>query len=117
MRFAGCIRTAVALAGVIALSAAGAWWSGAKTDAAVDGSVLHSETQQVDVYAAIGAAEPTQTVIVRSGDTLWAIAGRHTPAGVDVRTTVERIRRLNGLDGPKGVMLRPGMKLHVPAAD
>lgn len=47
------------------------------------------------------AADPpaaTVTTVVRPGDTLWSIAGRHFP-GRDPVATVETIRRVNRLDG------------------
>ncbi|MCW6010553.1 LysM peptidoglycan-binding domain-containing protein [Micromonospora sp. CPCC 205371] len=47
------------------------------------------------------AADPpaeTVTTVVRPGDTLWSIAGRHYPEH-DPIAAVETIRRLNRLDG------------------
>ncbi|WP_169445318.1 LysM peptidoglycan-binding domain-containing protein [Paenibacillus terrigena] len=35
-------------------------------------------------------------VVVSSGDTLWAIANEHKPAGMDVRNYIEMIKDLNG---------------------
>ncbi|WP_379347731.1 LysM peptidoglycan-binding domain-containing protein [Paenibacillus sp. GCM10027629] len=35
-------------------------------------------------------------VVVSSGDTLWAIAKEHKPAGMDVRNYIEMIKDLNG---------------------
>ncbi|WP_314587797.1 LysM peptidoglycan-binding domain-containing protein [Paenibacillus terrigena] len=35
-------------------------------------------------------------IVVSSGDTLWAIAKEHKPAGMDVRTYIEMIKDLNG---------------------
>ncbi|GAB2463537.1 LysM peptidoglycan-binding domain-containing protein [Jatrophihabitans fulvus] len=49
-------------------------------------------------------------VTVRGGDTLWSIAGRTAP-GADPRAEVDRLRRLNHLDGATGVTLRPGQHL------
>lgn len=36
-------------------------------------------------------------VVVRAGDTLWAIARTHGPRGHDIREIVDWIRELNGL--------------------
>jgi LysM repeat protein len=46
-------------------------------------------------------ARPQQTAlhVVQSGDTLWSLASRHTPAGGDVWATVEVIKDLNDLEG------------------
>lgn len=58
-----------------------------------------------------GTAEPTQTLIVRSGQTLWDIAAARTDEG-DVRGMVERIERLNALDSAE---VTAGQRLVVPA--
>ena len=50
-------------------------------------------------------------VVVRSGDTLWSIARDHGPASADIRETVDRIRRINGM---KDAMVYPGQVLKVP---
>ncbi|WP_158587994.1 LysM peptidoglycan-binding domain-containing protein [Actinomadura logoneensis] len=50
-------------------------------------------------------------VVVRSGDTLWGIAGRADPAA-DPRREVARIQELNGL--PEGALVQPGQRLRVP---
>ena len=54
---------------------------------------------------------PTAEYMVRSGDTLWAIAGEHTAEGRDVRDTIEAIKRLNHIDGS---LIRPGQVLEIP---
>jgi len=41
----------------------------------------------------------TQEHVVRSGETLWEIAGSHTADGADVRDTVDDIKAINVLDG------------------
>lgn len=46
-----------------------------------------------------GPADLGQTVTVLPGQTLWDVAAAHTPAGADVRATLDRIRGLNGLTG------------------
>jgi hypothetical protein len=51
-----------------------------------------------------------ETVVVESGDTLWAIAVDAAPEE-DPRAVVDAIRELNALDG---VALEPGQVLQVP---
>lgn len=48
---------------------------------------------------------------VRSGDSLWDIAQTHTPAGRDVRDTIESIKRINELETS---LIRPGQVLEIP---
>jgi LysM repeat protein len=50
-------------------------------------------------------------VVVLPGDTLWDIAGRYGPPGSDIRETVYRIRKANGLQTS---VLQPGQVLAVP---
>lgn len=52
-----------------------------------------------------------QLVVVHPGDSLWAIADRHGPAGKDVRWVVARMREINRLESPE---LRVGDQLIVP---
>ena len=54
----------------------------------------------------------TQTITVRSGDTLWSIAERTASNEMDVRNVVYAMKSLNNLDGTKE--LQPGMKLAIP---
>ena len=58
-----------------------------------------------------GTPEPTRIVQVGSGDTLWGISSELADDG-DVRSMMERIERLNALDGPT---LQAGQRLVVPA--
>jgi len=51
------------------------------------------------------------TVEVRQGDTLWAIAGRHKPRHVNIRSYIDQIKRLNGLTSS---VLYEGMLLKLP---
>jgi hypothetical protein len=60
-----------------------------------------------------GKAEPTEIVMVGTGDTLWGIAAEINVDG-DVRSTMEEIERLNALDS---AVLSAGQKLRVPVSD
>ena len=60
-----------------------------------------------------GQAEPTEIVMVGTGDTLWGIAAELNTDG-DVRSTMREIERLNALDS---VALSAGQKLRVPVSD
>jgi len=55
--------------------------------------------------------EPTEQYVVRSGDTLWAIAGRVDPEA-DRRAVVYRLMELNEMETPT---LLPGQTLELPA--
>ncbi|RFU18987.1 LysM peptidoglycan-binding domain-containing protein [Geodermatophilus marinus] len=52
-----------------------------------------------------------RSVVVRSGDTLWSIAGEVAGDGADVRAVVDAIQELNQLDA--GVLV-PGQVLVLP---
>lgn len=60
-----------------------------------------------------GAPEPTQVVVVGSGDTLWDIAAEAAAVSGtdDVRDMVGEIQELNGLESG---MLQAGQDLRVP---
>ena len=60
-----------------------------------------------------GAPTPTRTVVVGPGDTLWAIAGGLAGDG-EVRAMVDRIERLNALDG---ALVQSGQRLRVPLTE
>lgn len=60
--------------------------------------------------AEAGAPEPTRTVVVGEGDTLWAIAGE-VADGDDIREVVHEIEQLNSLPGP---VLEVGQEIAVP---
>ena len=51
-----------------------------------------------------------RAVVVRSGETLWAIAGRYAPRDMDPRAYVDAMVRLNGLRGTP----QAGMRLRLP---
>lgn len=57
-----------------------------------------------------GTAEPTEVVLVGSGDTLWDIAADLADDG-DVRGMIDRIEKLNALDSG---MVVAGQQLVVP---
>lgn len=52
-------------------------------------------------------------ISVKQGDSLWSIASEYGIEGMDTRQTVDIVSSWNDLDGG---MLRPGMRLIVPAA-
>ncbi|MEE1563813.1 MAG: LysM peptidoglycan-binding domain-containing protein [Acidimicrobiales bacterium] len=59
--------------------------------------------------APAGAAGEPVVYVVQPGDTLWAIAERLTPAGIDVRHTVDRLTTAAG-----GALLQPGQRIELP---
>ncbi|MBO8140961.1 MAG: LysM peptidoglycan-binding domain-containing protein [Firmicutes bacterium] len=85
-----------------------------------DGSPMDSPTMSRREYPANGAqhtavheseASAHELVVVRPGETLWEIANRHRPAGVDTRRMVDRIREANRLPS---AAVYPGQLLKVP---
>ncbi len=65
------------------------------------------------VHAA-GAGSDTTVHLVRSGDTLWAIAAELSPDGGDVREVVATIRTINGMDSS---VIVPGQVIEIPIID
>lgn len=57
-----------------------------------------------------GVDQPTEAVVVESGDTLWSIAGEVAGEG-EVRDMVHTIKELNALDSS---MLMAGQTIFVP---
>ncbi len=57
-----------------------------------------------------GVPQPTEVIMVGTGDTLWGIASELTEGG-DVRSMMNEISRLNALDSG---MLAAGQRLRVP---
>lgn len=53
------------------------------------------------------------TIRVRPGDTLWVVARRYGPAGLDTPARIEALLRANRL--PNDAVLAPGQTLRVPA--
>ena len=58
------------------------------------------------------APRPPLVVEVEYGESLWTIAREHGDPAQDVRETVWRIRRANGVEAGK---LRPGSRITIPA--
>ena len=58
------------------------------------------------------APRPPLVVKVVYGESLWTIARKHGNPSQDVRETVWRIRRANGVEAGR---LRPGSKITIPA--
>jgi nucleoid-associated protein YgaU len=58
------------------------------------------------------AAPKSQTYVVESGDTLWAIASKVRP-GADPRPLIRQLQQVNGVDAGA---LTPGQSLVIPAA-
>ncbi|MCH2412552.1 MAG: LysM peptidoglycan-binding domain-containing protein, partial [Acidimicrobiales bacterium] len=56
-----------------------------------------------------GAASEPVVYVVQPGDTLWAIAERFSPEGIDVRHTVDRLS-----DAAGGALLQPGQRIVLP---
>ncbi len=63
-----------------------------------------------DASDARGEAQPTRTVVVGEGDTLWGIAADVAAPG-EVRTMVHDLHELNALSGPE---LVEGQRIAVP---
>ena len=57
-----------------------------------------------------GPAQPTPTVVVQEGDTLWGIAAQVAEPG-EVREAVHELEELNALSGPE---LTEGQRIAVP---
>ena len=77
------------------------------------GALLVASAFVYALYAATGADAGTEPAAytVTPGDTLWEIATEQYPPSEDPRTTVEDIRRENGLGG---YLIQPGMQLELP---
>ncbi len=63
--------------------------------------------------SAVVPAASLTTLRVRPGDTLWAIARGHGPAGSETPARIEALLRINRL--PRNTVLVPGQTLRVPA--
>ena len=60
----------------------------------------------------VSEPRPGLVVEVEYGESLWTIAREHGNPAQDVRETVWRIRRANGVDAGR---LRPGSRITIPA--
>jgi Tfp pilus assembly protein FimV len=58
---------------------------------------------------AAGAKGPS-AVVLHQGETLWDLAARHAPAGMDVRSYIDAILERNGLT----TLPEPGTRLRLP---
>lgn len=72
----------------------------------------------------VAASEPErrgQTVVVRRGDTLWAIAQAHLGSRADVASTAREVRRWHRANrdviGPDPDLIHPGQRLVPPSKD
>jgi hypothetical protein len=61
--------------------------------------------------AAAGQGEEWMEEVVTTGDTLWSLAAAHAPRGRDIRSYIDEIIRVNGLNGP---IIYPGQTLRMP---
>ncbi|MBC8194636.1 MAG: LysM peptidoglycan-binding domain-containing protein [Acidimicrobiia bacterium] len=58
----------------------------------------------------VGAAGEPVVYVVQPGDTLWEIAERINPPGVDLRLTVDRLAVASG-----GPLILPGQRITLPS--
>jgi LysM repeat protein len=58
-----------------------------------------------------GPPAPSVDYVVRTGDTLWAIAATNAGAGQDIRDVVAAIAELNQIEGS---VIHPGQVLRIP---
>jgi nucleoid-associated protein YgaU len=72
----------------------------------------------------VAASEPErieQTVVVRRGDTLWAIARTRLGSRADVASTAREVRRWHGANrgviGSDPDLIHPGQRLDAPSKD
>jgi LysM repeat protein len=79
------------------------------TLAALSAMVTVPALSSMHIYAA--TPQHYATIVVRSGDTLWGIASRHTATSADVQETIDRITEVNHLSG---VSIKPGQHLRIP---
>jgi hypothetical protein len=61
------------------------------------GAFVHAWTGNDEVQAA--NAQPNEQIVVLPGDTLWNIAEEHAPRGSNIRQYIQKLKRVNGLDG------------------
>lgn len=80
---------------------------------AVMGAASHVEDAAAWFQVERDGRFEAREVVVRPGDTLWGIARDHGPADVDVRETIDWIRRNNDM---RNATVYPGQVLKVPVA-
>jgi len=73
----------------------------------VIGALLGGGTGNTAPVAREGAPKK---VVIQEGQTLWDVASRYAPEGVDTRAFVDAIIRLNGLEGAP----QEGAKIRLP---
>jgi nucleoid-associated protein YgaU len=99
------------VAGALAVPAAQA------EDRGVDGLRLPDRP----LVAASEAERLEQTVVVRRGDTLWAIARARLGSRADVASTAREVRRWHDANrdviGPDPDLIHPGQRLDAPSKD
>jgi len=87
----------------------GALLAGTGVAVMVAGSAAHAGGAGDPMRHAPRAA--VRTIVVHTGDTLWAIASRIAGPQADPRPVLDELVRVNGLDGT----LAAGMRLTLPA--
>lgn len=83
------------------------------------GTRADSETKSAAAYPKVSnnvaqladAGKSMKLTDVGKGDTLWSIAKRHAPKDEDIRTYIDKIMRVNGLQKPT---LQEGQLLYLP---
>lgn len=65
--------------------------------------------------SAVGSHVKYKTVQVKSGDSLWSIAGRTVTNREDIRDTIAVISKINQLD--RNAQIYPGQTLKIPISE
>jgi hypothetical protein len=92
--------------------------AGASPALATPGPVPLTATPVVVVPATAAPATVAPRVVVRPGDSLWAIAARHLPAGASDRQVADQWHRIYATNraviGDDPDVLHPGQRLEIP---